>query len=325
MQLDRTEIVIRQRSALELLDLSLLVLRRHWKPLLLANALLGIPLILLDLLMVSWIQSERSYLVAEHLDSPESAMRLRHNYHTILLFVAQFQIISLPAAIYIGNRIFFQEVTFLGLLRKLRPIFFRCLWVLGIARLALVITALEVLVDREVTFDFLVEFLLLGGLTAISLIARGNRPFAPEILGLELCKLATKSKHEISYAQRSRGLHRALAADNLARFFAAICFGILLMMMLLGTALFCKGVSTGDWVWNQSFDLFVLPLALWMVGVFYSVFRFLAYLDSRIRLEGWEVELRLRAEAERLEKPHAATAVVALNDADLPEVLTESK
>jgi hypothetical protein len=31
-----------------------------------------------------------------------------------------------------------------------------------------------------------------------------------------------------------------------------------------------------------------------------AVFRFLNYLDSRIRLEGWEIELRLRAEAERL-------------------------
>jgi len=148
VQLDRTEIVIRQRSALELLDLSLLVLRRHWKPILLANALLGIPLILLNLWLVGWMQSERSYLVAEHLENPESVMRIRHNYHIVLLFVAQFQLISLPATIYIGNRIFFQDVSFSGLLRKLRPILFRCLWVLGIARLALVITGLEFLVDR---------------------------------------------------------------------------------------------------------------------------------------------------------------------------------
>ena len=322
MQLDRTEIVIRQRTALELLDLSLLVLRRHWKPLLLANAVLGLPLILLDLFLISWLQSERSFLVAEHLDNPESVMRLRHNYHVVLLFVAQFQILSLPAAIFIGNRIFFQDVSFGELLKKLRPIALRCLWVLGIARLALIITAAEFLVDHEVAFDFLVEFMLLGGLVAVSLIVRGNRPFAPEILGLELCKLATKSKHEISYAQRSRGLHRSLAADNLARYFAAICFGVLLLAMLLGTALFCKGVSTGDWSWNTAFDRAVLPVALWMVGVFYSVFRFLAYLDSRIRLEGWEVELLIRAEAERSDKlQHQHVATIA--ESDVSEVLAE--
>ena len=59
-----------------------------------------------------------------------------------------------------------------------------------------------------------------------------------------------------------------------------------------------------------------------MVGVFYSVFRFLAYLDSRIRLEGWEVELRIRAEAERIDKlQHQHVATIA--ESDVSEVLAE--
>ncbi|CAN5908033.1 hypothetical protein BH23PLA1_BH23PLA1_32900 [soil metagenome] len=36
-------------------------------------------------------------------------------------------------------------------------------------------------------------------------------------------------------------------------------------------------------------------LGLWMVVAFFGVVRFLTYIDQRIRLEGWEVELRLRA------------------------------
>ncbi len=47
MQLDKTEIAIRSRSTLELLDLSLLVIRRYWKPLIASSALVGLPLMFL--------------------------------------------------------------------------------------------------------------------------------------------------------------------------------------------------------------------------------------------------------------------------------------
>ena len=40
--------------------------------------------------------------------------------------------------------------------------------------------------------------------------------------------------------------------------------------------------------------------AIWLVVVFFTIARFLNYLDQRIRNEGWEVELALRAEGERL-------------------------
>ena len=42
------------------------------------------------------------------------------------------------------------------------------------------------------------------------------------------------------------------------------------------------------------------PAALWLIAGYMAVVRFLNYLDLRIRHEGWEVELRLRAEAVRL-------------------------
>jgi hypothetical protein len=43
-----------------------------------------------------------------------------------------------------------------------------------------------------------------------------------------------------------------------------------------------------------------VPLAMWIVAGYFCVVRFLSYLDLRIRREGWEVELRMRAEAARL-------------------------
>ena len=50
-------------------------------------------------------------------------------------------------------------------------------------------------------------------------------------------------------------------------------------------------------------NLFVLlviyPLSLWCVAGISVMVRLLNYLDCRIRLEGWEVELAVRAEAMR--------------------------
>ena len=41
----------------------------------------------------------------------------------------------------------------------------------------------------------------------------------------------------------------------------------------------------------------------WIAIAFFGVVRFLTYIDQRIRLEGWEVELRLRAAGAALEDP----------------------
>ena len=46
--------------------------------------------------------------------------------------------------------------------------------------------------------------------------------------------------------------------------------------------------------------IYLLPLTMWLVAGYLSVVRFLSYLDLRIRHEGWEVELRMRAEGAQL-------------------------
>jgi hypothetical protein len=63
-------------------------------------------------------------------------------------------------------------------------------------------------------------------------------------------------------------------------------------------------ISMEDGDIAPNFDWFKLqvlyPFCLWLVVAFLSVVRFLSYLDLRIRHEGWEVELLMRAEAQRL-------------------------
>jgi hypothetical protein len=61
-------------------------------------------------------------------------------------------------------------------------------------------------------------------------------------------------------------------------------------------------MSSDELTWNVGwFQLqIVWPLCLWLVAAYFSVVRFLSYLDLRIRHEGWEVELLMRAEALRM-------------------------
>ena len=66
--------------------------------------------------------------------------------------------------------------------------------------------------------------------------------------------------------------------------------------------MFVSGVVFQQWFPGPLLIQIGVPLAMWFVAAYLTVVRFLNYLDLRIRDEGWEVELRMRAEAVRLEQ-----------------------
>jgi hypothetical protein len=78
----------------------------------------------------------------------------------------------------------------------------------------------------------------------------------------------------------------------------AICF--LMSLTTLGTALVGNDVT---WYSPGLSDLsgLLFQAAVWIAVAFFGVYRFLAYIDRRIRLEGWELDLRLKAAAHGLE------------------------
>ena len=76
----------------------------------------------------------------------------------------------------------------------------------------------------------------------------------------------------------------------------------LLVLLRLALALVRRRRLADEWEWNGVVFTFYYPLALWIVVGFFAVARFLGYLDLRMRREGWEVELMMRAEAARLER-----------------------
>lgn len=127
------------------------------------------------------------------------------------------------------------------------------------------------------------------------------RPFLNEVILLERNPLRAKDASGRSTRQRSRTLHRG-DLDPLGRGLGALCLGTLLFGSFFGSLGLLQSLLLGQWEWELSAYTLLFPLALWLVVGYFAVARFLCYLDVRIRREGWEVELSMRAEAARLKR-----------------------
>ena len=76
----------------------------------------------------------------------------------------------------------------------------------------------------------------------------------------------------------------------------------ILMAVAIALAIwFLWWVVDFDQPWGPLMFHVVFPAAMWLVAGYFSVVRFLSYLDLRIRREGWEVELIVLAAARQLE------------------------
>ncbi len=102
--------------------------------------------------------------------------------------------------------------------------------------------------------------------------------------------------------RRNTALHGGSVGDLFARWLASAAFGSLLFAALWLTMQSLAGLLLGEWKWAALTYTLYYPLALWIVAGYFTVVRFLGYLDLRIRREGWEVELMMRAEGDRLSR-----------------------
>jgi hypothetical protein len=96
-------------------------------------------------------------------------------------------------------------------------------------------------------------------------------------------------------------LHRHYRADLFGRWIASLFIGGLWILALWQAMIWARFTFTGEG-WDLSVVRYLLPVAVWVVVSYFNVVRFLAYLDLRIRNEGWEIDLKMRAEGDRLLK-----------------------
>jgi hypothetical protein len=105
---------------------------------------------------------------------------------------------------------------------------------------------------------------------------------------------------------RVRTLARGFEGDLFLRFLAQVALGLIFALCFAAGARTITTTLVGDeltWYRPGVSDLggLLFPAAVWLAIAFFGVVRFLWYLDRRIRLEGWELELRLKAAGAALE------------------------
>lgn len=294
MHLDRTQIAIRPRSLLETLDLALHVVRHFGTPLARCAGLVVVPLLLWNETLVGWMA---------RLAADEERFPAEYVFCMAMLVYLEAPLVAGACVAYLGPAVFGDDRPLRQVLGALVRRSGAWLAVHGLVRA--IVPAWLVLLGT----DRLAGLGPLGvlGLSMVGMwaaLVRSLRPYVNEVLLLEKMGLGSG---------RSGRLHWPVAGELLWEgvVLAALGGGLSLSMALAG--LLTWGALLSDWPlvrlpdseelrWNLAgLKLHVVyPLSLWLVAVYFAVVRFLRYLDLRIRNEGWEVELRLKAEGRRL-------------------------
>lgn len=296
MELDRTHVAIRARSFSELADLSLLVLRRYPQAITIGFFLGALPWILANGLLLGWMLGSVEEL--GFVDQDASQAQIRYLWLTSALVFLQTPVAGVFATTYIGEAIFQRQPPWPRVIRETLRLAPRALWTLGVVRGPLPAMLLLAFTWHR-PFSWTVEILALFLLVAWGAALRAFRPFVPEILLLERCPLRKGKTQTLTLGTRSRLLHLPLGGELFGRFFLASLLLTILAGVLFFSLAFCAQYLFMTYRWSLGMLLVVYPLTLWTVAGFATLFRFLSYLDTRIRLEGWEVELLLKAEARR--------------------------
>lgn len=296
MQLDRTHIAIRVRSLSEIGDLALLMIRRY--PVAVTRAFFAgaLPWIVINAALLSFLPLR---IAADEFFTDDSMSDLiRYASWMTVLVILQTPLAGAFSTYYLGQAVFEQKPTLRHTFAEVWKLRWPLLWVLGVKRLAIPTTLLLIFrVDTEA--DVFIDFMLPWLILILAAVVRSNRPFVPEMLVLERCPLRSRSTHVITLARRSKGLHTPMASELGGRFLTVAGTALVLTGSVYYSLIWVRGIASANWSTDLVAMLVFLPLALWIVAAFSVVVRLLGYLDARIRLEGWEVELAIRAEAIR--------------------------
>lgn len=304
MQLDKTAVVISQRSGTELVDLSLVVMRAYCGEIALFAFLGILPFAILDLILMWPMTQYDSLMISSREISDPEVFHFRYLIAITALILIQAPLALSSVTYFIGQAVFIERPTVRQVFHSVWQRTVAMVYAIGILRMALLAFVPAVFLFLDPAFRPEIEiplYLLL--LCGYVFFIRGLRPFASEILLLERCPLRRQKNKpdQIVYSTRSRSLHSSLSNELLGVHFGVTMVEVLTGGSILLGIMFGIGVLTGIWTWGLWMDLFLFPMTIWVTSTWGTVIRFLLYMNSRIRTEGWEIELRLKAEAHRLE------------------------
>ncbi len=149
-----------------------------------------------------------------------------------------------------------------------------------------------------ILFQVIVRALLLVTVIFLPLVP-SRMAFLDEVILLERGK-------SLAAVRRSATLCGLRGGDFFVQWVAQTAFGFLFVVTFwAGTGAIVNALTTSELTWDRPgyADLYGVrfQVAVWLAISFFGVARFLTYIDQRIRLEGWEVKLRLQAVGRALE------------------------
>lgn len=292
MQLDKTRIAIRERNFLDLFDLALLVVRSHAGPLAGLLLLGAAPLTALNYWLLRGMAED--YLTGRVSRISGEDILLEFLAVFVSLILVQAPLVTAPLTLYLGQALFVPQVSY----RRL----FLDLWE-GLPQVLIAQTLYRALLLAPLAMlavPALRMVALLLPLTLLLLVRHlAVRPYLAEIILLEKTRFVGQGRR-LTTRQRGKRLHAAPGSDLFGRWLVSLLAGGALVASVYLSIHFVRGILTGYWEYDLWMMTVFSQLAVWLVMGYFSVVRFLSYLDVRIRNEGWAVELRLRAEAARL-------------------------
>jgi len=264
MQLDKTNMVIRERGLMELLDLALHLIRAHAKHLL-VTFLCGVaPFVLLNW----WLLQFPDYYEDED-------WYTLYTFWSIVLVLLQMPIAGALTTLYLGQVLFVEKPDW----KTLRRDYWRCL-------------------PQLFLFQGVIRGMLMLPVVT-SFLPYASWAYLSEIILLERNPMRA-GKDGITTWRRSKLLHSSNVGDIFIRWIGIALIGGFLVLGLFLAIFIVKVWLTSLPELDRTWYAIFLNLSLWLTAFYATVVRFLCYLDLRIRREGWEVELRMRAEAVRM-------------------------
>lgn len=316
MQLDKTRIVIRERDIPDTLDLTLQVIRRFASGLLIPLLIGIVPFALINYVLVGWMVPLATESASEQIALVNSAPvqfdpayitaalteeAFRYYWTMGLLVFWQGPAATAVATAWLGGAVFQRDQSAIEVIREVGKLFHRMLWTHFVLRGILVGTLLPLLFTEEFHpgWEIFIPILLLIYVCLIRML----RPYINEIVLLERNPLMARADHTMTIGKRSSFLHNPSSSELMLRWIVSAGVGFGLFGALVVSIMTAGYMLLNEQWWLDRVGLvFIVPFCMWCVVAFMAVFRFLSYLDLRIRYEGWEVELLMRAEAERLPK-----------------------
>jgi hypothetical protein len=264
VQLDQARIAIAERAWVDNLDLALHIARRSCGPLL-VYALAGmLPLALANHLLF------RSAAA----DVEQSTELVGSIYWLMILIMIEVPLATAPMTLYLGKALFEDRPSPRHIVRDY--------WASLPQMLLLQVVLRAILIVPVVTW--FIPYVIW--------------PYLNEVILLERNPLVAKPG-QVSTRGRNRILHGANGGEFLARGLVTMLLAPLLIGSLFAAQYFLLQSVLGIEPAGPG-TLVGLQVVAWLVVGYFTVARFLSYLDQRIRNEGWEVELLLRAQRERL-------------------------